>query len=167
MRFQGALEYLIILGAAVLIAGIVVAYMFGFLKSGAKQNMINKCVDFKNKLCVYATQFEDFAAQNPAEAMAEYLQGVLHYYDGSKFENVSCSISSSSSSSSSGSTVTCKAGNGNIQFTYYSKNNTITVSQGSIYVSTRLKIYFISNNGQPSSSNDYLCVKSGGTIYCS
>ena len=149
-RFQGSLEYLIVLGAAVLIAGVVVAYMFGFLSSSTKQNMVNKCAKFKIMLCQYATQFASFGASSPGDAMASYLSAVLYQYTGNGFSKVSCS--------GSGNSASCGA----VTFSYDPTNNSISVTSN-IYVDTRLRVYY----GNQSSYNDYLCIPAGSSFRCS
>jgi len=150
-RFQGSLEYLIVLGAAVLIAGVVVAYMFGFLGSSTRQNMVNKCAKFRIMLCQYATQFSSLGYSTPADAMASYLSATLYEYTSNGFTRVNCTVSDPN-------TATCDT----ITFTYDPQQNTITPSED-IYIDTRLRVYF----GQKSSYNDYLCVPANQAFKCS
>jgi hypothetical protein len=135
----------------VLIAGVVVAYMFGFLGSTTKQNMVNKCSKFKIMLCQYATQFASLGYNTPGEAMAAYLTATLYSYGSNGFTNVTCTPSGANS-----------ADCGGITFSYDPNTNQISVTGSNVYIDTRLRVYF----GQQSSHNDYVCLTDGQSFKC-
>jgi len=165
-RGQGALEYLIILGAAVMIAVVVVGKMMGILGSQSKKMEKDKCIAFLQGLCqALMNPATASASGNAGDAIANYLAN--HLYD-QHMDRLSCSVSTSGSAtvscsvvSSSTTTTPTGSGTGSFSVTYNTLSNTITLGSSTTTAGTTVnvyvhgtKVYFAS---QPISSNDFAC----------
>jgi|GEM_PF-5221310 len=153
-RGQGALEYLIILGAAVMIAVVVVGKMMGILGNQSKKMEKEECIKFVQAVCrALENPATAAATDNAQDAVATEFANMLH---SANMTNLQCSYSTSGSDINCYVAGSSSGGTALLTLEADPLDGTIKITSGYILVHGT-KLYAVSSLNNVISPNDYYC----------